>query len=58
MNILDFFCIDKPCDPKFQKLKEEYFNELNKTTHSCLECETIEIQDKYLKELYFIMKNL
>lgn len=58
MNILDFFCIEKPCSEELQQLKNKYFFEIKKSFYSCSECDTFQIRKKYIKLLYYEMKNL
>ncbi len=58
MNILDFFCAEKDCEEEFLELKQQYFSELNSTFQSCSECNSNELQKKYLKILFYITKKI
>jgi hypothetical protein len=57
MNILDFFCEEKPCLDSLLSLKKEYLSELTLSFAECSECDAIFIQRKYLKSVFNILKN-
>jgi hypothetical protein len=57
MNILDFFCGEKPCLDSLLSLKKEYLSELTLSFAECSECDAIFIQRKYLKSVFNILKN-
>lgn len=56
MNILDFFCEEKPFIEEFQDLRRKYFVDLRENFYSCEECDISQIQKRYLKTLYLTLK--